>query len=155
MGMLAQLNQRSEPSGFFSAGVFLGREPRGEQKQQRGFTMVELMIVVAIIGILASIVYPSYIDNVKKSRRAAAQSYLMEIAQRQQQYLLDARTYAANLSALGVVTPADVAKYYTIKVEVAEAPFSFTLTATPTGSQVSDGDLTLNNTGVKTPAEKW
>lgn len=113
------------------------------------------MIVVAVIGILASIAYPSYVEYVKKGRRAAAQSHLMEIAQRQQQYLLDARSYASTLTTLGVTTPDDVADYYTISLEVDDTPPSFTITAEAQGVQASDGDLTLNNTGIKTPADKW
>ena len=120
-----------------------------------GFTLVELMIAVAIIGILASIAIPSYVEYVKKGRRASAQSHLMDIAQRQQQYLLDARTYAASLTTLGVTTPTDVANYYTIQVNVADAPPSFTITATAQGTQVSDGNLTLDSTGAKTPVGKW
>ncbi len=122
---------------------------------QKGFTLIELMIVVAIIGILASIAYPSYVKYAQKGRRAAAESHLMEIAQRQQQYLLDARVYATTLSQLGVVTPVDVASYYGIAVAVGDAPPSFTITATAQGSQSSDGDLTLNSAGLRTPAEKW
>jgi len=120
-----------------------------------GFTLVELMIVVAIVGILASIAIPSYVEYVKKGRRAAAQSHLMEIAQREQQYLLDARTYAASLTTLGITTPTDVANYYTIQVNVADAPPSFTITATAQGTQTSDGNLTLDSTGAKTPTGKW
>jgi len=128
------------------------------QARHRGFTIVELMIAVAIIGILASIAYPNYLEYVKKGRRAAAQSHLMDVAQHQQQYLLDARTYAADLTTLNMVTPSDVSSYYTITLTVGDgAPPSFTATATPVSgsAQASDPTLTLTNTGAKTPADKW
>jgi len=128
------------------------------QIRQGGFTMVELMMAVAIIGLLASIAFPNYLEYVKKGRRAAAQSHLMDVAQRQQQYLLDTRSYAASLSALSLTTPSDVSSYYTISITVGDSgPPSFTATATPVSgsAQASDGTLTLANTGAKTPAGKW
>jgi type IV pilus assembly protein PilE len=123
-----------------------------------GFTLVELVVTMAILAILASIALPSYLEYLKKGRRAAAQSMMMDVAQRQQQYLLDARSYASDLATLGVTTPADVSAYYTVTVAGADGtPPTFTVTATPIAgtAQADDGTLTLDNAGVKSPADKW
>lgn len=127
-------------------------------KVQKGFTLIELMLAIAIVGILASIAYPSYTNYLLKGRRASAQAHLMDIAQRQQQYLLDARAYADS-STLNVTTPSDVSAYYTIAilpVNTAGVPPSFTVTATPKAgtAQVNDqcGALGIDNTGNKTAA---
>lgn len=127
-------------------------------RSQKGFTLIELMIVVAIIGILAAIVYPSYRAYVIKSKRNAAQSFMLDIANRQKQYLLDARTYSTTLANLGITTlPTEVSPNYTIDepITVGTAPPSFRITATPIGAQASDGALTLTDTGIKGPSGKW
>lgn len=122
-----------------------------------GFTVIELMIVVAIVAILAMIAIPSYEDHLRKGRRSAAQNFLADVATRQQQYLLDARQYAVGagaLAALSLTVPADVAQFYavTINPPAPALPPAFALTATPLpGSrQVPDGALTLDNAGSKT-----
>lgn len=67
----------------------------------KGFTLTELMIAVAIVGILAAIAYPSYIDSVRKSRRPLAKSALLEVAQREEAYYARKAAYATALGALG------------------------------------------------------
>ena len=125
-------------------------------KKHAGFTLIELMITVVIIGILGAIAYPTYQTHLLKGRRSAAQTHLMDISQKQQQYLLDARAYAPDLATLSISTPSTVTPYYTITVAaVAGTPPTFTVTATPIGTQVSDGVLTIDNAGAKTPSDKW
>jgi type IV pilus assembly protein PilE len=138
------------------------RQPYGPKVRdgQRlgGVTLIELMTVVAIMGILTAIAYPSYQQHVAKGRRAGAQAVLMDIAQRQQQYLLDARSYASDLATLGVSPPNDVAAYYTVSVAlIAGPPPGFSATATPKAgtAQANDPVLTIDNAGVKTPVGKW
>jgi type IV pilus assembly protein PilE len=121
----------------------------------RGFTLIEVMVTVAIVAILAGVALPSYRDHLRKSRRAEAQAYLMAVASRQQQFLLDTRGYAASLTTVGVAVPANVAAVYDLAVAtVVGPPPTFVLTATPkaTTDQVYErcGPLTIDQTGAKT-----
>lgn len=122
--------------------------------RSRGFTLIEVMITVAVIGILSAIAYPSYVDHLRKSRRAEAQSLLMDIAMRQQQFLLDARKYGATVSTLNITVPTTVSTFYTIDVSAPDTSSipTFSATATPKGDQLSDkcGTLGVSQTGVKT-----
>lgn len=129
----------------------------------RGFSLIEVMVVVAIVGLLAVIGYPSYQGHIRKGARASAQAEMMKIADRQAQYLLDARTYAVGpgaLTALNISLPTDVSVKYTVTITAADGtdtpstPPSYTIRATPvTGNaQVPDGELTLTHAGMKTRA---
>lgn len=127
-------------------------------QRQRGFTLVELMVAVAIIGILAAIALPSYSQYMVRSNRAAAQSYLMELSQAQAQYMADTRSYAATTSDLSLDPPGAVAAKYEVAITlVSGPPQGYTITATPrTGStQLADGSLSINQAGVRTPSSKW
>ena len=104
---------------------------------QRGFTLIELMIVVAIVGILASIAYPAYQDSILKGRRAEARTALLELMQQQERYMTQRGTYLVFSNINGVTDPADAAtKFKTFSGDNPAAP-SYRLSAqrcsTPTG----------------------
>jgi type IV pilus assembly protein PilE len=125
--------------------------------QAAGFSLIELMIAVAIIAILAAIAFPSYQDHLRKGRRAAAQTFVLEAASRQQQYLLDARSYAVGTDAITVLSlsvPVDVTRFYTVTIDPAAStmPPTYVIRAVPIAgsAQEPDGELTLDQAGRKT-----
>lgn len=138
-----------------TAGLKVHRQRRGAARRAaRGLTLLEVMVAVAIVGILAAVAMPGYGVHLAKSRRAEAQAYLQTVAVRQQQFLLDTRAYAA-LDIVGVTVPTNVATYYTLSLSTtAGPPPTYTLTATPKLKQTEDacGTLSIDQAGTKSAA---
>jgi type IV pilus assembly protein PilE len=132
-------------------------------KTEKGFTMIEMMITVAIIGILAAIAYPSYMDSVRKSNRSEAKVELADVAQRLQRCFTTNGSYiAAGCPASAqVVVPAGIVSrgrgFYRVTGVVAANTYTLTATAI-LAPQTADNKgtdctvMTLNNLGVQTPA---
>lgn len=130
-------------------------------RQNSGFTLVELMIVVAVISILATIAYPAYQNYVLRARRAEAKSALLDIQLAQEKWRTSNPTYAT-LTQLGY--PVDGAGNYTIPegtyvVSAANiTQTTYTLSADPTGAQVNDAacdPMTVDQANNKLPAACW
>ena len=113
----------------------------------RGFTLVELMIVVAIVGILVAVAYPSYQDQVRKTRRADGKTALLQSVQVAERFFTQNNSYAG----APVAAASDEGHYNLAFVGNAT---TFTITATPVGPQAADpcGALTINQANVKNSA---
>ena len=130
--------------------------PQSPRQKMRGFTLIELMLVVAVISILTAIAYPSYIASVQRGHRTDATSALMSAAGTLEQFYAQNQSYATNaagtattLASLGIATTTQ-GGYYTLSLNVQTTTYS--LQATPTGAQVGDtacGTFTLNSLGVR------
>ena len=129
----------------------------------KGFTLIELMIVIAVIAILASIAYPTYLDSTRKSRRADAKAALLELTQFMERVMVENKTYkpgGSNPTLPFTESPREGStKYYTLSIATSPASTatSYTLQAVPKNAQSSDpcGTLTIDNTGAKTKSGSY
>ena len=127
-------------------------------RDEKGFTLIEVMIVVVVIGILASIAYPAYTDYVLRSHRGAAQSCLTEMAQflernrsAAMRYDQDSGGTAIDNASIQLPCAGELAQRYTFSFAAGPAARTFSLQAVPQGAQTADdcGTLTLNQAGAQ------
>ena len=130
-------------------------------KRSKGMTLIELMIAVAVVGILATIAYPSYQNQVRRSNRADAITALTAMANAQERSYLANNTYTTDTTLLGFAAGTGNSQrgFYTLTVPTGNTT-TFTITATAVAGGPQAGDtgctlLTLNSTGIKTPATCW
>lgn len=135
--------------------ALIARVRRSLLPKSAGFTLVELMIVVAITAILAAIALPAYQKQVRESHRASAKTALLDVASREERYYATNNNYT-NLTGLGyssstMQVPSATQNYYNVTVSLTNSNANFTATAAPTGNQSSDacGSYSVTDLGVQ------
>lgn len=121
-------------------------------RASHGFTLVELMITVVVVGILAAVAYPSFTSFIQKSRRADAKAALLAAAQKMEQYRTLSNTYAgATLGTGGIYANQSDNGYYALSFSVAPTQTVYTIQAVPQGAQATDacGTFTYDQAGNK------
>ena len=142
-----------------SAKAAVGRAPR----RWNGMTLIELMIVVAVIAILLAIAFPSYQEYIRRGNRSAAQQFMMNAANREEQIMLDLRSYVAVTSnanfanlptagGLNVTMPPEISGLYDFSVTTAAGPPpTYLIIGNPVSGKMQQNDhiLYLNSAGQK------
>ena len=132
----------------------LGADSRG----QGGFTLIELMIVVVIVGILAAIAYPAYQQYARETKRADAHAALLRIATLEEKFFSNNNQYAASTTTLGYAANPAISNdgYWAISI-TGVGPAAFTLSAAPAGGHVDPAcpAITLTSAGMRAPASCW
>ena len=121
---------------------------------QKGFTLLELLVVIAVIGILASLSVVSYRSHIVQSNRQAGQASLLLAQQAMERSFLRTGAYTLVNADLAPFEPSVTPQVYTLNVVIGKVS-GYTLTATPVGSQAADaacGALSITNTGIKSAA---
>jgi type IV pilus assembly protein PilE len=130
----------------------MARTPIQQQRRTRGFSLIELMVVVSIVAILAAVAYPSYQRQIAAGRRSAAQAELMQLAQFMERLYTENGCYAPGTGTpCASSAPIDDIEtdYYKFEFASEPTPTTFTIVAKPKGPQAGDGDLWINEQGLR------
>jgi type IV pilus assembly protein PilE len=139
---------------------------RGTRKtiwqRAHGFSLIEVLVVVSVIALLATIAYPAYQDQIRKTHRSQAKAALADAVARQEQFFLNNKTYTQNLDASGLhIASTTEGGFYVIQVAAptGACPIDrcYQIEAQPQASQTADvcGTLTVTSQGTRTPAGCW
>lgn len=136
-------------------------QPARCRQLEHGLTLIELVVAMAIVAILTSVAYPSYMEQVRKGRRAEGQAVLLEATQFLERYATENMRYDQNRAGAAVTLPAALAKapkdgstkFYDVSLETVSST-AYTLRAVPVGAHSSDGcgTMTVTHAGVKVAA---
>lgn len=137
-------------------------KPHADPARAQGFSLIEVLVVVGVVALLATLAYPAYQDQVMKARRSTAKSALADAGSRQEQFFLNNKTYTTTVGAggLNLATTTD-GGFYTLSVDAATGacPIDrcWRMRAAPEPAQADDrcGTLTISSDGARTPAECW
>jgi type IV pilus assembly protein PilE len=108
----------------------------------RGFTLIEILVAIVIVGIVASLAMPAFFESIRKSRRSEAVAALTNLQQAQERRRANEPTYTTDLPSLGIPSPTTANGMYTLVIDAADA-VGYTATATAAGKQTSDDKCTL------------
>jgi type IV pilus assembly protein PilE len=126
---------------------------------QKGFTLIEVMITVVIVGVLAAIAYPNYTQFVTKGARADGLAGVMHVANLQEQYYLDQRSFATDMTKLGLSADPWIVENTYYEIDTTLSGDGYTVTATAVGVQATRdavcATITLTSVGTKSPTECW
>lgn len=133
-----------------------------ERHTHQGFSLIELLIAIAVVGILAAIALPSYQDHIRRGNRGDGQSALLEASSRMERYYYDNNAYTTDLTDIGYPSSNNVQTsegHYLMSVSAPTAgcPIAtcYAIEVVAQNNQTADGNLSVNSMGEKLPVEKW
>jgi type IV pilus assembly protein PilE len=128
-------------------------------KSNLGFSLVELMVVVVVMGLLSTLVYPSYVEYIARGARGDAVAGIMRVANLQEQFYLDNRGFETDMTRLGLPADPFIVDNRLYQIDTTVVAGEYTVTATALGVQASRdtacATISLTSAGVKSPTECW
>ena len=127
-----------------------------DHRSAHGFSLIEVLVTLALVGLLCTVAYPSYQQHLIRTRRTEMQTFMLEVASREETFLLEHRAYADTLEALQLTLPTRLAAAYTVTLlKASETAYTLSATPHPQGPQAGDPTLAYTHDGTRVPADLW